>query len=432
MKTTLPFLHTAIRTLTAAAFVLTTITAKSQTTEMKFQNPALTSGSALADGAVYRFSDVGNNLDALMTIGGRSSALVSIANLDIPGQGFPNAFQPQIRYNNGNVSSATTWWIEFRFQFVTKNTGTAVSVPEFFVTGLDIDGNGSRLREWDAFYGASSYKTENNSLLGISNLVGTLIAPLVDGKQFMGSQQDYSGIDTSATELMTTATYKNTSTVTIRLGATTTGSANNANRMYSVWFKNFNYIAPISTLPVKLSAFTASLNQEKVHLKWQTSAEINVSHFEVERSTDGTNFTQAGLVFAYGSANTQTDYAFTDNTAGLRQSVVYYRLRCVDIDGKTDFSETRIIRLGAAAEMISLQTYPNPVMNEVRVTVPATWQNKQTVFEIYTANGTLAARKTTSGNNQTESFNTVNLAPGFYIVRATADGQTATQKIVKH
>lgn len=432
MKTTFNTLQAAFRILAIGTFLLFSIAAKSQTTEMKFINPVLSSGSALSDGAVYRYSNVSTNLDALMTITGRSSALVSISNLDISGQGYNNAFQPQIAYNNGNVTGATTWWIEFRFQFVTKNTSTAVNIPEFYTTGLDIDGNGQRLREWDAFYGAATYKTEVNTALSITNMLGTLLSPVTDGKKFNGSQSDYGGIDTSATELMATAKYVNTNNVTIRLGATTTGTVGNANRMYSVWFKNFNYIAPISTLPVKLTAFTASLNNDKVNLKWETASEINVSHFEIERSTDGINFTQAAVVFAYGSATDKASYSFTDNVAGFRQSVVYYRLRSVDVDGKNDISETRIIRLAAQENTLALQTYPNPVSAELRVTVPAGWQNKQTVFEIYSANGNLTARKTTTGNNQTETFSTVNLAPGFYIVRASCEGQTAQQKIVKH
>ncbi|MEI2740432.1 MAG: hypothetical protein V9F01_16790 [Chitinophagaceae bacterium] len=46
--------------------------------------------------------------------------------------------------------------------------------------------------------------------------------------------------------------------------------------------KWFNYP---STLPVKLSSFSATLNNNsKVDLKWSTATETNLSHFVVERS----------------------------------------------------------------------------------------------------------------------------------------------------
>lgn len=439
MKTTL-HINRAIREfLILAVISAATANVSAQTavpiSEMTLENPALEPGSVsgTANGAVYRFANVTSQLDAIMTITGRSSSQVSIVNLDITGSGFNKAFQPQIRYNNGNISSASTWWIEFQFKFVNKGTSVPAQMTEFHATGLDIDGNGSRLREWDAFYGGASYTMENNSQLTVSNLLGTLNLPLLNGKQFMGSLTDRNNIDTSATEIMTTVKYTNTNTMVLRLGVTTTGSANNATRMHSVWFKNFAYIAPISTLPVKLTAFNASLAKDKVNLKWETASEINVSHFELERSTDGVNFSQAAMVFSYGAADAKANYSYSDNVASFQVPVVYYRLRSVDIDGKSELSETRIIRLSKEqANSISLLTYPNPVMNELRVTVPNNWQNKQTVFELFNANGQIASRKATTGSNQTETINTSNLAPGFYVVRVTCDGQTAQQKIVKH
>nr|WP_287424193.1 hypothetical protein [Candidatus Brachybacter algidus] len=51
----------------------------------------------------------------------------------------------------------------------------------------------------------------------------------------------------------------------------------------------------MSTLPVKLTAFTAILNNNKVDLKWTTASEVNVSHFVVEKSTDGINYSDAGM-----------------------------------------------------------------------------------------------------------------------------------------
>lgn len=230
---------------------------------------------------------------------------------------------------------------------------------------------------------------------------------------------------------MFTAYNSNISSFSVAYGATKTNSSSSV-RQYSLYMKGFAYPAP-STLPVKLTAFTASLAKGKVNLKWETASEINVSHFELERSTDGVNYSQAALVFAYGSATDKASYSYSDNVASFQQSVVYYRLRSVDIDGKTELSETRIIRINQTeTNSITLQTYPNPVTNELRITVPNNWQNKQTVFELFNANGQVSGRKTTSGSNQTETINTSSLAPGFYIVRVSCDGQTAQQKIIKH
>ena len=410
------------------------LTRAQSSTELNFENSSLQSGSAGDNGAVYKFPLVNNDLDALVTITGRSSSLVAINNIDLPSQGFAKAFQPQIKYNDGNVGSATTWWIEFQIQFVNKNTVVPATINSFYVTGVDIDGNNDKLKEWDAFYGGNSYTLENNTQLSVSGLLGTLNLPLLSGKQFLGASTDHSGIDTSSTEIMATVSYTNTSSIIVRMGATTTGSANNANRMYSVWFKNFTYVNP-TTLPVKLTSFTATLNKNtnNADLKWTTASEINVSHFVIERSMDGINFNDAGVVFAYGNAADNTNYSFSDNLTSIQSGIVYYRLRSVDIDGKSQYSETRIIRISQQKDnAISIVAFPNPVINEVRISIPTEWQNKKVTYEIFNANGQISKKTGTGSSSQTETVNMSTLSPGFYIIRVSCDGQTAQQKIVKH
>ena len=45
------------------------------------------------------------------------------------------------------------------------------------------------------------------------------------------------------------------------------------------------------TLPVRIVDFGAVYANDKVNVKWTTTFELNNDHFEVERSTDGVNFT---------------------------------------------------------------------------------------------------------------------------------------------
>ncbi|HYM94624.1 MAG TPA: T9SS type A sorting domain-containing protein, partial [Chitinophagaceae bacterium] len=302
-------------------------------------------------------------------------------------------------------------------------------IDSFNVTALDIDGNGSTLHEWDAFYSPVSYTLENPSLLQVTNLV---VSSSNVGKTFTGDLMDHPGIDTSSTDIMTTLRYNGVSSIKIRLGATTTGSAS-TNRMYSIWFKNFSYNAPLKVLPVKLASFNATLNKNKVDLKWTTSSEQNVSHFVVERSFDGINFNDAGLVFAVGNSTQNVDYSFSDDISNVQANMIYYRLCSVDIDGKTDYSEVRVIRLNKQTDnSVTIITYPNPVNNELRITVPASWQNKKIAFELFNANGQLSKKTENASSSQTETINVSDLARGFYVVRVTCNGETAQQKIIKN
>lgn len=403
--------------------------------ELIFKNPTPESGVAGADGAVYRFPDVAPNIDALVKIVGRSSSNVVISNIDLNNTGYDNAFQPQISYMNGNAPANSDWWLDFDFNFVTKNTTTPVNVASFNISGLDIDGDGGNLNEYVSFISPTSYTLEANSSLTVENIMDLIFNVLTPGKKFNGPTTNYTNINTTATQVMTTINYVNKSFFRMRAGASTgSNSTSAADRMYSFWFKGFTYNTPvIITLPVKLKSFNANLKgNNKVDLKWTTSTEINVSHFVVEKSTDGINYNDAGLVFAYGNSTVDKDYSLTDNLANVNSGIVYYRLRSVDMDGKNQYSEVRIIKLNTkAANTLTIITYPNPVTNELHVTLPANWQNKKVVYELFKANGQIAKRAENANSSQTETLNVNQLAPGFYIVRVVCNGEIAQQKIVK-
>ncbi len=187
---------------------------------------------------------------------------------------------------------------------------------------------------------------------------------------------------------------------------------------------------PIVT-PIKLINFDAKYNKPNVVLNWSTAQEKNFSHFIIEQSVDGINYKELAIVFGAGESDSRLNYSFTDNNLVGRKGLVYYRLVSVDIDNKVTYSSVRIIRLDEIGQKITVTTYPNPVSNELRVTIPANWQNKKVVYEIVNANGQVASSIQSLSSSQTETINTSNLAPGFYITRVTCEGITAQQKIVK-
>jgi len=186
-----------------------------------------------------------------------------------------------------------------------------------------------------------------------------------------------------------------------------------------------------SILPVKLISFSATLTDNNVDLKWTVTAENNLSHYAVEKSTDGKNFSQAGVVFASGSTTEKIDYTFTDNNVTSETNSIYYRLRSVSKDGKSELSETRIIRLEKQIAQVSITAYPNPVSSELRITVPANWQGKKVSFEVFGNNGQIVTKNETSHSSQTETINVSKLTPGFYIIRVACDNDIAQQKIIK-
>ena len=108
-----------------------------------------------------------------------------------------------------------------------------------------------------------------------------------------------------------------------------------------------NANAADGTVPAKATSFTAAVNNnnsKKIDLKWSTETETDLSHFIVERSVDGINFSDAALVFAYGNTTAKADYSFADNISRLLSGAVYYRIISISTDGKNLSSEVRIIK----------------------------------------------------------------------------------------
>lgn len=99
-------------------------------------------------------------------------------------------------------------------------------------------------------------------------------------------------------------------------------------------------------MSVKLVSFSGSANGNKADLKWVTTAEKNFSHFIIEKSTDGVNFSDAGVFFAYGTSNDMTNYSFSFNLENTSSPVVYYRLFLTGNDGKGFYSDLCTVKTG--------------------------------------------------------------------------------------
>ncbi len=100
------------------------------------------------------------------------------------------------------------------------------------------------------------------------------------------------------------------------------------------------YQAPVAKLlPVTLVDWTVQYNNGKVSLKWATAAEHNASHFIIERSFDGAEYSDIAMLFAQGNSEIRTEYAFKDDKVSAGNSgVIYYRLKMVDMNANADAS----------------------------------------------------------------------------------------------
>lgn len=110
-------------------------------------------------------------------------------------------------------------------------------------------------------------------------------------------------------------------------------------------------------LPVSLIGLNAQQEGETVKIEWTTASEINNHYFEIERTTDHTNYTLIGSVLGNGTTFNTNRYILTDENpvAGIQ----YYRLKQVDYDGRTEYYGPLSVNFKKADEFVIISATIN-------------------------------------------------------------------------
>jgi hypothetical protein len=138
-------------------------------------------------------------------------------------------------------------------------------------------------------------------------------------------------------------------------------------------------------LPVELTFLQAACHDDGFVLNWATASENNSSHFEVEKSENGTDWSVIGSVQAAGNSTQDIHYSFIDSEKSFSNK--YYRLNQVDIDGKNEFYGP--VQVNCESDEF-ITSYPNPSKNEFNVLVKSKSIGTATM-KIIDASGSIVA-----------------------------------------
>jgi hypothetical protein len=163
-------------------------------------------------------------------------------------------------------------------------------------------------------------------------------------------------------------------------------------------------------LPLKLIDFSVNAVNEISELSWTTATEENTSHFIVERSNDNRTYTAVGQLNAAGNSSSLKKYGFTD--AHTKKGSNYYRLKMVDVNGKSTYSNVVVANFNSSTTSISV--FPNPATTEVSISHPAA-SGKETLT-VYNAVGAIILKTAVSKNSSQTRLNTQSLAKGVYYI----------------
>lgn len=187
-----------------------------------------------------------------------------------------------------------------------------------------------------------------------------------------------------------------------------------------------------TTLPVSLGSFSVAKQGTNAMLSWTTVTEINTDHFEIERSFDGISFSKVGNKAAAGNSTDQLNYQFADPIGSLSASVIYYRIRTVDQDGKVSYSNIVALRVGGTVK--GFNVYPNPFVNDLRIELDAAKAGAVTV-RISNAGGQMVYNRSSmvqKGNNVLVIASELSaLQRGTYFIELISEDGKQSQKLIK-
>lgn len=182
-------------------------------------------------------------------------------------------------------------------------------------------------------------------------------------------------------------------------------------------------ILPISLLPVDLVGFKAVGFNQNTKVNWQTYSELNNDYFIIERSSDGNNWEAISTIEGAGNSSETLHYTFMDEEPFLGLS--YYRLKQVDFDGTTTFSNIEKVWHSSA---FNYDIFPNPTENGVTIRI----NNKEKtnlLIQIYNLRGEII--DSISSNGDVEQNIELPEELGLYFIKISNGDLVYFEKVIK-
>ncbi|MGC4034348.1 MAG: T9SS type A sorting domain-containing protein [Chitinophagaceae bacterium] len=169
-----------------------------------------------------------------------------------------------------------------------------------------------------------------------------------------------------------------------------------------------SYPVTFGVLPLTLTAFSASSEEDKIKLDWTTSSEVNNQYFIVERSLNQNDWTDLGRID--GAINSIMDRQYSYSDLHPAEGIAYYRLMQVDMDGHFSFS--KIVTVDFHSKNGDINVFPIPNRTNT-ITIKGIANYSEYDLNIIDVNG----RVIFSTGIVTSSMNLPQIPEGIYILR---------------
>lgn len=186
------------------------------------------------------------------------------------------------------------------------------------------------------------------------------------------------------------------------------------------------------SLPVTFVSLQVHEEQCAAVVRFTTADEYNISRFVIEYSVNGVHFQPAVQLPPRGNGMYETRFAVPSS---VNDGILYIRVRSVDIDGRQQFSDIKVLR-GLCKGLASVVAYPNPVRGDNKqVTIQknsALFNGMYTVTLFNATGGKIKTSLLQLNNTRFFEYPLENIAAGSYVLRIThVEEEPLTLKIQK-
>ena len=186
-------------------------------------------------------------------------------------------------------------------------------------------------------------------------------------------------------------------------------------------------------LPVTLVSISAAIENKTVELQWQTTSEVNSSHFSVQRSYDGKKFENIAQVQSAGNTSNTTAYHYSDDLSGIdrKSENFYYRLQQFDQNETYTFSRLVSVKSPFQSDEDPILLMGNPVENNATVLFGTSQCDEVSVRVLDMKGRLVLTKKFAKTCLKVFSLPTTTLPKGIYLLEVLWKQNRKTLKIVK-
>lgn len=190
-----------------------------------------------------------------------------------------------------------------------------------------------------------------------------------------------------------------------------------------------------SALPIKLVDFKGERNGSHNTLSWTTATEQNNKGFELQRSADGKDYKTLAFINSKAqNGNSSVPVRYSEKDLKPLAATNYYRLKQIDIDGKTAYSSAITIKGIKSEKLLLSNVFPNPAKAQLKMVLSAP-SNEKVILVVTDLAGRMIMQQSAqvlAGDNNL-SLNVAKLPSGSYMIKVVcANGcESVVNKFVK-